>query len=485
MNGDLTVDTSLLSTEGTWPVACFVGHMVHKNLCRLIPAIISFLICLAGASQAATPERPTLYLRVGQRYPLEGIDAQDAKIIPENIARVRQTTEGFLIEALESGSAKLTMTTDKRRLEINVQVKGVTVAAQKPLDPLNFNGLPGAKLSNLRGKLLIQGEILGRQVYQKLLLLLRNQASGVVVLALPSPGIRESLIEQANTLLANRGLMTVTVTNAGHRFFLEGTVTRPEDVDLAYETVQNVLPNIENHIPLPLSLAPTVLIKVFILELSRQAHETLGLSWPSHTLNAAVFTPQAMLFNPSWAVSIHHLSARGQARVLAEPSLAVKLGSHAELSAGGEIPIRTTGRYENKVVWKRYGLSVKLHVIGTTGKHLRTKIETESSQLDSATAVDGVPGLRTNNMSTEIDAPVGQPILLTGLFQAGSAKDVEKLPLIGDIPLIGELFKSRRFIEHDSELLVALLPSLGSVETKIPLESLRGLNFDDKWRPID
>ena len=144
-----------------------------------------------------------------------------------------------------------------------------------------------------------------------------------------------------------------------------------------------------------------------------------------------------------------------------------------------------TGAFENKVIWKHYGLSIKLHIAGIAGKYIRTKIETESSQLDEATAVDGVPGMRTNTMNTEIDAIEGQPILLTGLFQSSSSKDVDKVPLLGSIPLLGELFKSRRFRDHESELLVALLPSFGAITTKTPLSSLHGLDFESRWRPLD
>lgn len=436
---------------------------------------------------AEEPEIPTIYLRAGQKYPIEGVMAHSAKVEPESVASAHQTPEGILVQAQKSGTAMLSLVTGERTVRVRIIVKP---AESKPQpaprrDGLELQGLPGIKVSTLGGKTIIQGEILGRKAYQTALLHQKAFPSHVLMLALPAPGIKQSLIEQVNASLKTRGLEQVRISNAGHRFFLEGAVSSADEIDQAFEVAQGVIPNIENHLAIPIRVEPTIVLKVFILELSRHAHRALGLSWPSGTAQAAVFAPGSAAFNPTWAVSLQHLSANGQAKVLAEPSLAVKPGSSAELSAGGEIPIKLTGRFENKVIWKRYGLRVKIHVAGLAGSHVRCKIDTESSQLDDATAVDGVPGITNNSMGTEIDAVIGKPILLTGLFQASASKDVEKVPLLGDVPILGELFKSRRFREHESELLVALLPSYGAVPVKLPQESLHGLDFDFRWKVLD
>ena len=480
--------------------------MVTKKFCRFL--VIVGLFCAFSAHAAsddadvsennekATPSAlPTLYLRVGQRYPVEGVLAQNARISDESVATAHQTPEGLLLIGRKAGTAVLKVEISGKEAQITLVVRpGAPQGLGDDGRPVNspwgstiseLKSIPGIHLSNLGQKTILQGEILGRSAYQRILLHLRNFPANLIVLATPAPGIKASLLEQAHSLLTARGLTAVRVSNAGHRFFLEGTVSAPNDVEHAFEIVQSVLPNIENHLAIPIRVDPTISVRVFILELSRQAHLVLGLSWPTSIQSAFIFSPTAALFSPTWFASLNHLSSNGQARILAEPMLAVKNGSQAELSAGGEIPIRITGRHENKVVWKHYGLKIKIHVVGVAGKHIRTKIDTQSSQLDEATAVDGVPGVRSTAMATEVDALEGQPILLTGLFHSESAKDVDKVPLIGSIPLIGELFKSRRFRDRESELLVALLPTFGAQTTTIPLQSLHGLEFDKRWRPLD
>ena len=101
--------------------------------------------------------------------------------------------------------------------------------------------------------------------------------------AQPAPAIKASLMEQAiDTLRANR-LNQVQLASAGHRFFLYGTINSPLDVELAYELVRPILPTVENRLPIPIRVDPTLTLKVYILELTRRAHEELGLSWPAQS----------------------------------------------------------------------------------------------------------------------------------------------------------------------------------------------------------
>lgn len=455
---------------------------------------------------------PTLELQVGQKYPLEGFLPNSLEVTPSSIVRAIQTPEGVLLVALAGGHAKIKAVLEDRT-KGNSQLKTIEIPVLVRQDSPNrefeqteasdmgkglsiddsweqvlgeIKKMPGLTIKRFGPKTLIQGEILGRKAYQKLLLHLSHYPNKILLLASPAPGIKASLIEQLTQILHRRGFKNLSIINAGNRFFLEGRVNSPSEVDQAIELAQSVLPNIENHVPLPIQLDPTISIRVFMLELSKQAHEELGLSW-SHSVPDAILvqTPTGFAFSGAWLATLKHLSTAGKARVLAEPMLSVKNGSSAELSAGGEIPIRITGRFENKVVWKNYGLKLKVKIKGIAGKSIRTQIETQSSHLDEATAVDGVPGIRHNNLNTEVDAVDGTPLLLTGVFQSSSAKDVKKFPILGSIPILGEIFKSRRFREHESEILIALLPSMVSTQVTLPLRSYKGLDFDKKWKPLN
>ncbi len=430
------------------------------------------------------PEISQISLIQGQKYPLEGLIPDDYQLSSPGIIDITPSNFGLLLIAKQPGKTTLNLKIKDTRLQINIHVKGTSST-----ESLNWNekirSIPGIKIFSTDKKHIIQGEVLSRGHYQKLLWILKNHSTDLMMTAIAAPGIKLSLIEQAKSSLAYAGIGNKEIVNIGHRFFLEGSVYTIEELDQSIETVQAIIPNIENHIPIPIQADPTFQVRVYILEITKQAHETLGLSWPGTISNAIVATPAKLLINPSWTATLKQLASLGQAQILAEPMLTIRNGSSAELAAGGEIPIRITGKHENAIHWKHYGLKINLRIQKVSNRKIRTKIHTVSSELDSSASIDGIPGLRKNELNTEVDSPEGQPILLTGLFHSVQSKDVEKMPLLGSIPLLGELFKSRRFINHESELLIALLPSYGTQHISLPLHSFHGLEFDKKWRVTD
>ena len=430
-----------------------------------------------------------LQLRVGQTYPLEGFTANQYTILPPGIVMARETAEGLSLVGQKPGTTRFTAQISGKSITLPIQVKassqdegGANVNADGLLKALGeLRKTPGIRISTFNGKSLVEGEILGRPIYQKLLTLEANYPGRITNLAITAPGIKASLMEQAIAALHSQGMKHVEIASAGNRFFLYGSVSNPIEVEQALEAVLPLLPTTENRLPIPIHIEPTVTVRVYLLELSRHAHNELGLGWSLSQNPIARISPLGSAFSTAWDVTLKHLYSKGLARVLAEPMLSVKMGSTAELVAGGEFPIKLTEKFENRVVWRHYGLKLRISIGGIAGNRIRSRIETESSQLDSATAVGGIPGIRENRLSTEIDAIEGEPVLLTGLFQSAAAKDVEKLPILGELPLIGELFKSRDFRSNESELLIALCPTLETVRTKLPLRGVRGIDEDTRW----
>ena len=437
-----------------------------------------------SASWAATA-LPPLHLFVGQSYPLDGLAARTFTITPPDFVRGEDSPEGLKLQALRPGKARLEVQTDKESYEIPLIVSAPEGTLPSPAHTLQpdpeLKLWPSIKVNQSGTKYIINGEIPNRRAYQAVLRFYSRAPEQIEIRAPLAPGIKASLMEQALSTLRSQNLPGVEIAGAGHRYFLYGSVAHPIEVEQAFEAVRPLLPTVENRLPIPLRVEPTITVRVSMLELSRRAHRELGLSWPANSATFARLGAGGSGLNPSWDVMLKHLSTEGLARVLAEPTVSVKLGSTAELSAGGEIPIRLTERFENRLVWKHYGLRLRIHAVGIAGRSIRTKLETESSQLDIATGNAGTPGLRTNKLNTEIDAQEGEAVLLTGLFQASSSKDIEKMPILGDIPILGELFKSRDFRNEESELLIALMPSRQAVRTQLPLKGTGRIDVDTAW----
>ena len=434
---------------------------------------------------------PKIYLQTGQRYPLDGIQVDRISAKPTEIIQIIQSSEGVLLVGKKPGTCQLQLESHGKKIDLAVEVKqGTTPAAtnsgkqsliESTIRDLKQQTALKITALGVGDKVVVQGTILSRTFYQRLLKVLPALGEHIMIAAETGPFVKESLIEQARQLLHQQGFTQTLITSAGHRFFLEGVVNSPIEVDQALHFAQSVIPNIENHLPVPIRVQPTITMRIFMLELSKAAHRALGLSFPTSTSQAFSIAPGRLMFNGGWFVHLQHLASNGEAKILAEPILALKEGSSAELEAGGQIPLKIVGRFENKVEWKHYGLKINIKVSGTSGSVIRTQIESHSSQLDEATSIDGIPGVRSSSVKTEVDAVIGEPILLTGLFQSSASKDIERLPILGDIPILGELFKSRKYRNFESELIVAILPSFGATRAQLPLSSMHGLKFDQRW----
>ena len=95
-----------------------------------------------------------------------------------------------------------------------------------------------------------------------------------------------------------------------------------------------------------------------------------------------------------------------------------------------------------------------------TAPATNTKITTEVSQIDQSVAVMGIPGFLSRRVNTEVSVRDGETIVLSGLLYVTEGKDVTKVPVLGHIPIIGELFKSRSFREQKTELVIFVTPRI-------------------------
>ncbi len=111
------------------------------------------------------------------------------------------------------------------------------------------------------------------------------------------------------------------------------------------------------------------------------------------------------------------------------------------------------------VEWKTYGIILKLKPQKDHENRIRTQITAEISTVDHGSGGSDVPGFLTRRVTTNFSTPPGGTVMLSGLVKSEMAKDVAKVPLLGQIPVLGELFKSRNFRENQSELAIFITPS--------------------------
>jgi pilus assembly protein CpaC len=175
----------------------------------------------------------------------------------------------------------------------------------------------------------------------------------------------------------------------------------------------------------------------------------------------------------------------GAARVLSRPRLICASGEKAEFAAGGEIPILMATQNQFSVEFRKFGIILRITPTADRTGNIATDIYAEISDLDRSISVRAngfeVPGFRVRDVKTSVTIQDGETIVLSGLFSYTDDKEVSKVPLLGHIPILGELFKSRSFIEHKTELAIYVTPRLispASGKAKDLLDDARHLYKD-------
>ena len=188
----------------------------------------------------------------------------------------------------------------------------------------------------------------------------------------------------------------------------------------------------------------------------RSKQESTGFSW-SEGIPGILQLHQLLLKGSiSLEASLAMLSRQGLARILSQPEIAVNASGVAELKVGGEIPIPLRSKSFSGVQWKPYGLSLLINVSGLANNLARSSITVEMSTLDFANSLEGIPATKVNRMQTIVDISLGKTIFLSGLMQSDSGETTKGLPVLGEIPILGALFRSKEFQEKKSELVIAL-----------------------------
>lgn len=191
-----------------------------------------------------------------------------------------------------------------------------------------------------------------------------------------------------------------------------------------------------------------------------------------------------------------------RSRILAEPTLVTISGERAAFLAGGEIPIlqsiATAGTAAQSIVFEPYGLRLNMIPVLLENGAINIQVSPEERLLDRANAFilpnqaatggppSSVPAFTTRKTQTTVELKPGQELFISGLVSQNSGRSLQKTPMIGEVPILGALYRSKAFSKNESELIVSIRPEVilpGSPgQLKIPaelnkMEGTRDLNM--------
>ncbi len=239
-----------------------------------------------------------------------------------------------------------------------------------------------------------------------------------------------------------------------------------------------------------------VVLEVRILEASRSAMQDMGVNLTAANGSFQVLTGGGLIgATPPAAVAslfggsgdstrldaqIQALEERGVVRTLAKPNLVAISGEKASFLAGGEFPFPVPTRDGIVIEFRPYG--VKLNFVPKVQDNgwVRLEVAPEVSQLDpnNALTIGGinVPALTVRRASTTLELRPGDTFAMAGLFQHDYMNNTSQTPWLGDVPVLGALFRSARFKRSESELLILVTPRIATAAYRslTPIESLPG-----------
>jgi pilus assembly protein CpaC len=300
----------------------------------------------------------------------------------------------------------------------------------------------------------------------------------------------------------------IQVTASGNTVTVSGTVKDPNSVaralDMAKATGATV---IDNLVAPP---AVQVLVRVRFAEINRTALRDWSTRFATlnphklsdkgdysgttdPTVGADAITFLLNSGNANLQAFIAAATQKGDLRTLAEPNLMTLPGKEAYFLAGGEFPYPSvqsgTSAGAVSIVFKEFGIRLRFTPNIARNGAIRLKVLPEVSSLDFANGltIQGfqIPSLRTRRAETEVELREGQYLAIAGLMDNETTRNLTKIPFLGDIPILGELFKSRGIRDRRTELLVVVTPELvqaGEVSPKVPTGEPGAPPLPGEWK---
>lgn len=223
----------------------------------------------------------------------------------------------------------------------------------------------------------------------------------------------------------------------------------------------------------PNSRSEQIAVRVKVLEVESSSDGKFGIDWSDFVTfqeasPSAPFRFGLPLRTTTLNAKIDTLINDRKARLLAEPTLVLLNGKEASFLSGGELPLIVTDRDRINVQWREFGIHLNLKAQIEGSSIIQMEMSPEVSDVDKVNSVTianqlqggsfVVPAFKTRRAKTTLRVPDNQTIVIAGLLKNDKQEVNQKFPLLGDIPLLGYLFKTVDFVERRSELVFIVTP---------------------------
>ena len=446
--------------------------MMNKRLKRIGLLVTAAMIGAAGHVFAADILNVSVN---GSRY-MEDSGITRLAVGNPDIADIRLLSNNdYLVVGKKAGSTSLLVWSNNGRQEYNVYVSGDDEGTEKAIQ--KAIGYPGVKVQMMNGKVLLRGKV-------------KNQYE------------LDSAVKVAQLFLGSGGGNTSSATAGGES---QGSASDSNIIDL-----------------LDMTNPSQVRLEAQIIEINTSAERNLGIQYWSPTIgsgsnsgtssdsgnsssddltrgSSGLFYAGENFYNRrgsfGWLgshfsninASLQALVTEGKARILSRPSITTMSGQKANILIGGRIPIPTSaGDGQIAIDWREYGIRLNIEPVVDADNKITSKVHAEVSTLDyghSVTENDfSIPAIASREADAVINVRSGMTMAIGGLLNSQDGKTVTKIPLLGDIPIIGQFFRHTQKTRDNRELLILITPTLVSDETPVSMSQRMKGSYEDNER---
>lgn len=312
----------------------------------------------------------------------------------------------------------------------------------------------------------------------------------------------------------------IRLSQANGSVVMSGSVSNTQTAAQAQSVVEAAGFKTVNMLSSPVKSMSQVQLEVHVAEVSRNRMKELGTSFgyegspgaggyinsgqgPSMLSQPSVNPNSSLLGSLSPALNLlvmgsntigmlRMMQTQGALRALAEPNLIAMDGQQASFLAGGEFPIpvvQSDGQRTGVTIeFKEYGIRLNFKPTIIDEDHIRLELEPEVSTIDFSNGVkfDGfvIPALRTRRAKTGVELRDGQSFALAGLLDNNEIKTLSRVPVLGDIPILGNLFKSKSFQKNETELMFIVTAHVVKPMNRDDIPQMRGIDGLKNGSPL-
>lgn len=294
------------------------------------------------------------------------------------------------------------------------------------------------------------------------------------------------------------GYPGVEVRVVGDTAVLEGTVQDQNEKNRAEKIAEAYTGKVVNL--LETSAPQQIRLEARILEISTDQAKKLGITYGGEG-SIGVFQVGQGVTNSSvgqqWGslgsytdirATISALVQNGEVEILSQPQITTLSGEKANILIGGQLPVPVA--YEDNkisVEWKDYGIKLDIEPTVDSARRIRSVIKAEVSSIDFASsyAIDvggnyRIPPLKTRKAEAVVDMPSGATMAIGGLISSEESKNITKVPLLGDLPILGKFFRHTEKSKERKEVVILITPTLASEQKEAQPMTKKLRLFDKK-----